>query len=328
MAGRDEQPPAHDPTCQLCPGNARISGVCNPEYHGVYVFDNDHPCVGPDAPRDTTQPPDPRGVYRSAPAAGVARVICYDPRHHVTLAEMSVEQVAAVIRAWQAQFRELGERSGVNHVLIFENKGKAVGVSNPHPHGQIYGTGFVFKTIENEARTCARHYRETGRALLADILEAELADGRRVVCANDGAVVFVPYFARYAYELFVAPRRVVPDVAALDEAEVLAMARALREALIRLDNLWRTAMPYVMALHQAPSDGREHRGFGFHVELYPPLRKPGLRKHLAGPEIGGGSFLSDTWPEDKAAELRSVADTHYTLDHDRLSHDSGPKKAE
>jgi UDPglucose--hexose-1-phosphate uridylyltransferase len=302
--------PAYDPDCYLCPGNVRVSGEPNPDYHGVFVFDNDHPCVGPQAPRDLAPPPG--DIYRNSSAEGIARVVCYHRRHDLTLAQLPPGDVLRLLRTWQAQHRELGSRPEVNHVLFFENKGPEVGVSNPHPHCQIYATNFVFKTIENESRFAAEHHRDTGRSLLGDMIEAELADGRRMIAANDGAVAFVPYCARYAYETFVAPRRCVPSIVELDDAELADLADVLQEVVIRFDNLWQRPFPYVMALHQAPTDGQVHRGFHFHVEFHPPLRKPNLLKFLAGPEIGGGSFLSDTWPEDKAAELRAAACIHYT----------------
>jgi len=219
--------------------------------------------------------------------------------------------VEEVMATWQREFVDLGSRPGIDHVLMFENKGKAVGVSNPHPHGQIYATNFVFKTIENEAAACDRYRRDTGRVLFRDILDAEAADGRRIVFENDTAIAFVPYFARYAYEVFVAPKATRASVADLSPTEVVDFADALQSVLIKLDNLWRTSFPYVMPFHQAPTDGGDYRAFHFHAELHPPLRKPNLLKYLAGPEIGGGNFLSDTVPEEKAAELRALPDVHY-----------------
>lgn len=296
--------PRYDATCTFCPRNARVSGKVNPDYPGVFAFDNDHPCVGPDAPTDLTPPP---GFYRNAPAAGLARVVCYHPRHDLRLADLGLDGVDALLACWQEQYRELGARPEVAHVLVFENNGEVVGVSNPHPHCQIYATGFVFKTIENEVEYAREHFTAHGRALWEDIVRTELDDGRRVLDANADALGFVPYFARYAYETYVGPRRAVPSLADLDDKERRALADVLLRAVRRLDGLWGIPMPYVMALHQAPTDGADHRAFGFHVEIHPPLRRPGLLKYLAGPEIGGGSFLSDTSPEEKAAELRAVA---------------------
>jgi UDPglucose--hexose-1-phosphate uridylyltransferase len=212
---------------------------------------------------------------------------------------------------WQEQYRDLGERDGIDHVLVFENKGEVVGVSNPHPHCQIYATNFVFKTIEAEAGAGERHLADTGRVLFQDILVAEQADGRRIIAENDSAIAFVPYFARYAYEVFVAPKATHPSLAALASGERRDLGAVLREVLVRFDNLWQMPFPYVMPLHQAPTDGHAYRGFHFHIEFHPPLRKPNLLKYLAGPEIGGGNFLSDTAPEEKAAELRDVPAVHY-----------------
>jgi len=300
--------PAYDPQCTFCPGNLRIGGARNPDYAGVFVFDNDRPCVGADAPLHLPPPP---GIYVNRPAHGVARVVCFAARHDLSLAEMAVAEIDAVLACWQQQYRELGERPEVDHVLVFENRGAAVGVSNPHPHGQIYATNFVFPTIAREVEACRAHLAATGRVLWEDLVASELGDGRRLVAGNAHAVAFVPYFARYAYEVFVGPRRAVPHVAALRDDERRALAAVLGEVLARYDNLWRAPFPYVMALHDAPTDGGDHRAFGFHVELHPPLRKPGLLKYLAGPEVGGGGFLADTSPEDKAAELRRLGAVHY-----------------
>ena len=308
VGGRPPEPPSYAPDCYLCPGNRRISGRTNDRYTGTFVFDNDHPCVGEDAP-EVAPPKSP--VLMNRPARGVARVVCYSPRHDRTLAELPVQEVEQLLEVWQKQYQELGDRPEIEHVLIFENKGEVVGVSNPHPHCQIYATNFVFKSIETEARASARHFAETGRPLFQDILEAERTDGRRVLFENSTAIAFVPYFARYAYEVFVAPKVTRPSVAALSPSEVADFAACLSRVLVKFDNLWQAPFPYVMPLHQAPTDGGDYRSFHFHVEFHPPMRKPGLLKFLAGPEIGGGNFLSDTSPEEKAAELRAVSEVHY-----------------
>ena len=298
----------YDPGCYLCPGNARVSGRRNPGYTGVYAFDNDHPCVGP----ESAEPPAlPAGPYRNRRADGLARVVCYSPRHDLSLAELPHNEIVALLEELQRQFRELSARPEVRHVLMFENKGEVVGVSNPHPHCQIYATNFVFRTIELEDDACASYLADTGRVLMCDVIAAEEADGQRVLASRSGALAFVPYFARYAYETFVTPRATHSSIATLSPPEIDDLATVLGETLIRMDNLWRMPFPYVMALHQAPVDGAAHPGFHFHIEIHTPLRKPGLLKYLAGPEIGGGNFLNDTAPEDKAAELRATSATHY-----------------
>jgi UDPglucose--hexose-1-phosphate uridylyltransferase len=169
----------------------------------------------------------------------------------------------------------------------------------------------VFKHIETEARAGERHLKKTGRVLFQDIIAAERQDARRILWENDSAIAFIPYFARYAYEVFVAPKATHPSIAALSGFELRDFAEVLKHVLVKFDNLWRMPFPYVMALHQAPTDARDYSGFHFHIEFHPPLRKPNLLKYLAGPEIGGGNFLSDTSPEEKATELRALPDLHY-----------------
>jgi UDPglucose--hexose-1-phosphate uridylyltransferase len=303
-------PARHDPTCYLCPGNLRVGGQRNPDYDAVFVFDNDHPCVGPDAPPFEPAPGGGFWVNQARRASGAARVVCYSPRHDLSLSRLELPAIVELFRVWQREYRELSELPEVEHVLIFENRGEVVGVSNPHPHCQIYATNFVFKTIEVELVACRRHFEATGRALLQDIVSAEREDGRRIIAENSGALGFVPYFARYAYETFVTPKQGYARLSEMPESELSALADVLRQVLIRYDNLWQLEFPYVMALHQAPTRG-EHPGFQFHIELHPPLRQPQLLKYLAGPEIGGGSFIADTSPEQKAAELRAVPLVHY-----------------
>ena len=300
--------PEYVEDCYLCPGNARVSGKHNDEYSNIFVFDNDHPCVGFDAPGELAVPP---GIYRNKRATGIARVVCYSPKHNLTLTELDTAEIANLLRVWREQYVELGNHPEINHILFFENKGEVVGVSNPHPHCQIYATNFVFKTIETEARVSARHLAETGRVLFQDILQAEHEDGRRIIFENESAIVFLPYFARYAYEAYVAPKQTHASLATMSEAELHDFAAALKCLLVKFDNLWGMSFPYVMALHQAPTDGGDYRGFHFHIEFHPPLRRPNLLKYLAGPEIGGGNFLSDTAPEEKAAELRAQPEVHY-----------------
>ncbi len=302
--------PRHDPACHLCPGNTRVSGVPNPDYPDTFVFDNDHPCVGPDASADVVVPPAP---YRVRPAVGHARVFCFSPRHDLTLAEMPVHAITTVVDVWRQQTRDLGGRTDVKHVLVFENKGDVVGVSNPHPHGQIYATNFVWKTMETELGASIRYAVETGRGLFDDIIRAETKDGRRVIFEDEHVIAFVPYFARYSYEVYVAPKRRVAHVFALTDVEGASLARALKDVTVRFDNLWRLSFPYVMVLHQAPVESGDTDAFHFFIAFHPPLRQPDLVKYLAGPEIGGGNFLSDTSPEAKAAELRALSDSHYRI---------------
>jgi UDPglucose--hexose-1-phosphate uridylyltransferase len=305
---KGEPTPAYVPDCYLCPGNVRVSGARNPDYESVFVFDNDHPCVGPKSPELPARAPD---FYQNRRADGMARVVCYTPRHDLTLAELSQGEIVRLLETFRDQYLELGAHPEVRHVLSFENKGDVVGVSNPHPHAQIYATNFVFRTIEVEAQAAAEHMAERGRVLFRDIIDAEIEDGRRIVVDQGDALSFVPYFARYPYETYIAPRETHESLAGMSGAELTDLAEVLRRTLVRMDNLWRMSFPYVMVLHQAPTDGVTYPGFHFHIQIHPPLRKPGLLKYLGGPEVGAGNFLNDTAPEEKAAELRAAPETHY-----------------
>ncbi|HKZ01670.1 MAG TPA: galactose-1-phosphate uridylyltransferase, partial [Pyrinomonadaceae bacterium] len=188
----NEARPEYLPDCYLCPGNVRVGGKRNDNYTRTFVFDNDHPSVGPEAPENL---PPPAGIFRNRPARGIARVVCYSPNHSLALAELQPCEIEELLKVWQQQYLELGSREEIKHVLIFENKGEVVGVSNPHPHCQIYATNFVFKTIETEATVSERHLRETGRILFQDVLRAEREDGRRIICESDKTIAFLPYFA-------------------------------------------------------------------------------------------------------------------------------------
>jgi UDPglucose--hexose-1-phosphate uridylyltransferase len=309
MAERNAKPvPEFVEDCYLCPGNSRVSGAVNPDYESIFVFDNDHPSIAINAPESEGT----RSVFhRSMRAEGISRVVCYSPRHDLTLAELPQIEIKRLFECWQEQYTELGAMPNVDHILIFENKGEAVGVSNPHPHCQIYANNFVFKTIENEVRAGREYFAEHHRVLFQDVIAAEVEDGRRIIAENDSAIAFVPYFARYAYEVFVAPKETHRSIAALSENELRDLADVLKTVLVKFDNLWQMPFPYVMPLHQAPTDGGDHGTFHFHIEFHPPLRKPDLLKYLAGPEIGGGNFLSDTSPEEKAAELIAASSIHY-----------------
>ncbi|HSS95950.1 MAG TPA: galactose-1-phosphate uridylyltransferase [Terriglobales bacterium] len=300
--------PEYLPDCHLCPGNLRVSGARNENYTQTFVFDNDLPCVEMSAPTDLAPPP---GIYRKRPATGISRVVCYSPKHNLSLAELEHSSVENLLQVWQSQYQDLGKREGIAYVLINENKGEVVGVSNPHPHCQIYATNFVFRTLEVEAQASQRHLAETGRFLFQDILVAEQLDRQRIICENDSAIAFVPYFARYAYEVYIAPKKTYPSIAAMPDRELSDFARILHQVVIKFDNLWQTPFPYIMPLHQAPTDGGDYRSFHFHIQFHPPLRKPSLLKYLAGPEIGGGNFVCDTSPEEKSAELRAQPLQHY-----------------
>jgi len=306
VAAPDEAP-AYDPDCYLCPGNSRVHGARNPHYEDVFVFDNDHPVVGQNAPaipRDLSEPA--KGLYRREKAEGISRVICYDPRHNVTLAQIPLERVAKVFSAWQDETRQLAGIEGIRYALIFENRGEIVGVSNPHPHCQLYATSFVFSLIEREIEAAAWHRSERGTNLFEEIIRAERSDAVRVIAENEAAIAFVPFFARYAYEVMVFPKSRHPTLTTLSEEEMFSLADVFQQVIRRYDLLFGFVFPYVMAIHQAPLDPGDYSDYHLHLLFQPPLRQPGLQKFLAGPEIGGGNFMADTMPEEKARELQQV----------------------
>jgi UDPglucose--hexose-1-phosphate uridylyltransferase len=198
----------------------------------------------------------------------------------------------------------------VEHVLIFENKGSLVGTSNPHPHCQIYAGNLVYSHIAREAESAGKFWRRTGRFLGQEIVQREEA-GPRVVVQSTSFLACVPWFARYAYEVLILPRRQAASLAGLTADERADLGRMIRAVATCYDNLWRQPMPYVLAVHQAPTDGGDHRAFPFHLEFHPPLRTPDTLKYLAGPEVGGGSMTNESDPDERAAELRAAAGPHY-----------------
>jgi UDPglucose--hexose-1-phosphate uridylyltransferase len=299
--------PPYDPACYLCPGNPRIHGAQNPDYQGVYIFDNDHPVVGLNAPAiPEEKQSNGQGLYRRAPAEGIARVVCFDPRHHVTLADVSVEQVAAVFRALREQMREFERHPTVQSVLIFENKGEVVGVSNPHPHGQIYAVDFVFSYVQQQVRVAEKYKQETGRNLFRQIIENEQQDEVRLVAQNKGAIAFIPFFARWAYETMIFPLQRHATLSTMTDEELHDLAAVFQEVVQRYDARFQMSFPYILSFQQAPVDGGSYPEHHFYISILPPYRQPGLLKYLAGPETGMNVFMADTIPEEKAAELRSV----------------------
>lgn len=292
-----DEPVAPDENA-LAPRGRRLH-TTNPDYRGVFVFTNDLPVFSPDAP----EPGPGDDLYRTRRACGTAEVVCYHHDPTRSMADLDDDEVSAVVMTWRERTRALQARDDVAHVHIFENRGAAVGTSNPHPHCQIYAGSLVYATIAREAEVAAEHHLATGRSLLADVVEREVA-GPRVTDAGEHFFACVPWFARYAYEVHVLPRAPAASLVDLDDARCRSLALVLRAVVRRYDALWGFRMPYVLAVHQAPVGN--HPYYPFHVELHPPLRAPGLRKYLAGPEIGGGSMTNESDPDDKAAELRGA----------------------
>ena len=272
--------------------------------YDVAVFENLFPALAPSAAAaDQT-------VIPSRPGAGTAEVVVFTQDAGSSLGALPLDHLELLIEVWADRTRALGARADVAYVFPFENRGVEVGVTLAHPHGQIYGYPFIPPVAARELELQRAHHATHGRGLLADLIAAETADGRRMLYDGGEAVAFVPAFARYAYEIWVAPRREVASFVELLEqprAVRADFARALKTALMKLDALWSRPMPYLLQFHQAPSDGAPHPAAHLHAEIYPAYRMPDRLKYLACTEVGAGVFTADTFPEEKAAELRAVA---------------------
>jgi len=296
---------SYEADCYLCPCNSRIHDAQNPGYKGVFVFDNDHPVVGMDAPV-LAKADQNEGLYHKASARGVARVICYHDRHDLSMATIPTEAVEDVFLTFQAQTIELAQKLEIQSVFLFENRGELVGVSNPHPHCQLYAPDFVFGHVQEGLFASAKHRARTGRSLFSDIVAEEIKARSRIIAENEHAVAFVPFFARWAYEVMVFPKGEHQTLATMNDKELRDLAKIYQEVVRRYDGLFNAEFPYVMSLLQAPVDGEDYYNYSVHLWLQPPLRRPDLQKFPAGPERGGGNFMADTIPEEKAAELRAV----------------------
>lgn len=301
-----EQRPAHDPGCYLCAGNTRAGGARNPDYDSTFVFTNDFAAFLPDVPvvEELSDP-----LFRAVSVPGTCRVICFSPRHDLSLPEMPVAQIRAVIDVWAEQTVELGRR--YRWVQVFENKGEVMGCSAPHPHGQIWALDALPNEPTKEDRQQREYLAERGRPLLLDYVERELALGERVVVANDHWVAVVPYWAVWPFELLLLPRRHVLRLPDLDDAQRDAAADILKRLLTRYDNLFETSFPYSMGWHGAPLDAGDYGHWQLHAHFYPPLlRSATVKKFMVGYEMLAEA-QRDITAEQAADRLRGLSEVHY-----------------
>jgi UDPglucose--hexose-1-phosphate uridylyltransferase len=326
-AGRDARPwqgarepeAAHDrptyvPDCYLCPGNLRANGERNPAYDATFVFVNDFSALR----ADTSEAVVEDGLLRAEGERGVCRVVCFSPRHDLTLGLMPPAEIAGVIDVWAEQSTELGRRH--RWVQVFENRGAAMGASNPHPHGQIWAGTALPVEARRESASQAAHVASTGRRLLLDYAAQE-SGGPRVVVETDEWLVVVPFWAAWPFETLVIPRRPAARLPDLDAAARAGLAEVLAELLGRYDGLFRQSFPYSMGWHQAPFGGTPgaavapadeasdpsdaSAGWQVHAHFYPPLLRAGVRKFMVGYELLAET-QRDLTPEDAAARLRDV----------------------
>ncbi len=300
--------PAYDPACYLCPGNERAAGQRNPRYTSTFVFDNDYPALLKDAPPIEIND---QGLIVAAAERGVCRVICFSPRHDLSLSRMKPKDIREVVDCWAGESASLGALPWINHVQIFENRGALMGASNPHPHCQIWATATVPVEPSKELTSLVQYRDEQGSCLLCDYCRLELGRGERLVCENESFAVVVPYWAVWPFETLLLSKRHVQDLGQLSANERDDLAAILHQTVCRYDNLFETPFPYSMGFHQRPTDGQEHDECHLHAHFYPPLlRSATVQKFMVGFELLG-TPQRDLTPEAAAERLRATNQIHY-----------------
>ena len=304
----DEKKPEYDETCYLCPGNHRITGGTNPNYENCYVFDNDFPALLKDEVSSDVEQED---LFKINPERGINRVICFSPKHNVTLAEMEVSEIENVIKVWKEQYLELGAISYINHVQIFENKGSVMGCSNPHPHGQIWAQSSLPTQVKRTQDNLLKYFQKTEKSLLKDYLESELQKKERIIAENEHFVLLVPFWATWPYETMIISKRHFSSIAEITEEEIKSYAEMIQIITVKYDNLFKTSFPYSAGIHQAPTDGLDHEEWHFHMHFYPPLlRSATVKKFMVGYELLAEA-QRDLTAEQSAEILRNLSTQHY-----------------
>jgi UDPglucose--hexose-1-phosphate uridylyltransferase len=294
---RQGRPLMPDDWCPFCPGSGRV-----PDDYDVYIYPNDFPAFSIPAPEPAIAGDD---FYKVSRSHGKCDVVLYHPDHHTSLPRLSLDHLLKLVKLWRRRFTELKKTRGIRYVLIFENKGAVIGVTMPHPHGQIYAFPLIPPRVEKELAAARIHHQSRRRCVFCDVLKEERHDGRRLIAENQAFTALIPFYARWPYEVHIISRR---HLGALDEfkpGEERGLAEMLKWVTLKYDNLFEMSFPYMMLLHQAPTRGK-FTYFHFHIEFYPPHRSKDKLKYLASVETGGGMFLNDSLAEEKAAELREV----------------------
>ncbi len=303
-----EMRPAYDPSCYLCPENTRAGGAKNPRYDSTFVFTNDFSALVEDVPGAASAE---QGLLAARTERGICRVVCFSPRHDLTLAEMSTPEIRTVVETWTKEFTSLAGLPHIAHVQIFENKGELMGCSNPHPHGQIWAEESIPTEPAKELANQLAHLRTKGQCLLCDYLREERGDGTRIVCDNASFVALVPFWAVWPFEIMILSRRHFGDLREMNDTERNDFADLLRRVTARYDNLFKVSFPYSAGIHQSPTDDARHEEWHFHMHFYPPLlRSATIRKFMVGYEMLANP-QRDITPEWSAGELRSLSEIHY-----------------
>lgn len=298
----------YDPSCYLCPGNARSNGEHNPAYESCYSFVNDFAALIADVPEGSVNDHE---LLIAKAEKGICKVICFSPRHDLTIPEMTVPQIEQVVRQWIIEYKELGSNDFINYVQIFENKGAVMGCSNPHPHGQIWAQESIPQEPMKKQEHQLAYFRKHGKTLLSDYRKLELTKRERIVIENDHFLALVPFWAVWPFETMIVPKRAMARITDMTADEVQAMADMYQRLTIRYDNLFETSFPYSAGIHQAPSDGEEHKEWHWHMVFYPPLlRSATVKKFMVGYEMLANP-QRDISAEGSAAKLRSLPAVHY-----------------
>jgi UDPglucose--hexose-1-phosphate uridylyltransferase len=293
---------SHDPDCYMCPGNRRANGERNPDYKTTFVFDNDFPALKPDTDRGHVSEQD---LLVAVGEPGICRVVCFSPRHDLTLAMMPVEDIRRVVDVWADEAASIGRAPGVEYVQIFENRGAMMGASNPHPHGQIWATRHLPNEVLKEHVHQQRYFDGRGSDLLGDYLALEMTTRERIVSGNDHFVALVPFWAVWPFETLVIATRSVATLEALSSAERDGLADVLKQLFTRYDNLFAAPCPYSMGFHVQPNTPGDMRHWRLHAHVYPPLlRSATVRKFMVGYEMLG-TPQRDLTPEEAAERLRA-----------------------
>jgi UDPglucose--hexose-1-phosphate uridylyltransferase len=301
-----EQRPAYDPKCYLCPNNKRANGEFNPPYTSVFVFKNDFSALLPDVPMDNLDGGD---LFKIQPVRGECRVICFSPRHDLTLPEMELSAILEVIKLWIRQLNELGAK--YKWVQIFENKGTIMGCSNPHPHGQIWAGNFIPRIPEVEDLMQRQYSQKKSGILLVDYVKQEIELKTRIVEINENWVALVPFWALWPYEVLLVPRAHRLRLTDLTEREQSGLAEILKKLLVRYDNLFETSFPYSMGWHNAPTTDGDFSHWQLHAHFYPPLlRSATVKKFMVGYEMLAEP-QRDLTPEIAAKRLSELPVQHY-----------------
>ncbi|WP_075590656.1 UDP-glucose--hexose-1-phosphate uridylyltransferase [Labilibacter marinus] len=303
----EEVRPEYDPKCYLCPGNERIGGHMNPQYNEPFVFVNDFSALLKDTPEGGVD----EELFQAKSESGICKVICFSPRHDLTVPEMEVSEIKKVVDLWTSEYKSIGENDFVNYVQIFENKGSVMGCSNPHPHGQIWSNSTVPNEPAKKQVKMKEYFDKKGKSLLADYVAAELEKKERVLFENEHFVGLVPYWAVWPFEAMIVSKRHVTNLTELTEEEKEAFAAAYKELTVMYDNLFEVSFPYSAGIHQAPTDGEEHPEWHLHMSFYPPLlRSATVKKFMVGYEMLG-TPQRDITAETSAKRLRDLSKVHY-----------------